>query len=194
MNSIWIDTFPKILNKSKSLSSKINADVCIIGGGIAGIATAYELALAGLKIVILEKGNLASQASGNTTAKITSNHGLFYSYLINSYSINFAKDYLFANQYAIDTIEKNINREKIDCDFERKDSYIFASSLNDLSKIEDEVSSVNLLGFPAEFVSNPPLNVKNYRFNKISFPSSIPPTKISCWLMQCNYKKFWSNL
>ncbi len=42
----------------------IDAEVLIIGGGIAGVSTAYHLASYGYEVTLLERGNLASQASG----------------------------------------------------------------------------------------------------------------------------------
>ncbi len=185
MNSYWIDSFPKIINNSKELTDNLTADVCIVGGGITGISTAYELAKAGLKVVILEKCLLAEKASGNTTAKITSSHGIFYSYLVKAFSVDFARKYLFANQEAIDNIEKIVTSENIDCDFERKDSYIFTSQNDDLQKIEDEVSTVNLLGFPAEFVTTPPIPLKTVGAIKFSNQAQFHPRKYIAGL--CNY-------
>lgn len=185
MNSYWIDSFPNIIEHTTELTENISADVCIVGGGITGISTAYELAKSGLKVVVLEKNLLSQKASGNTTAKITSSHGLFYSYLTKSFSIDFARKYLHANQNAIDRIEKIISTENIDCDFERKDSYIFTSEQQDINKIEDEVSTVNLLGFPAEFVSTPPMPLKSVGAIKFSNQAQFHPRKYISGL--CSY-------
>lgn len=48
------------------------ADVVVVGGGVIGCACARELALRGLKVVLIERGGLASGASGR-------NHGLVLS-------------------------------------------------------------------------------------------------------------------
>ncbi len=45
-------------------------DVVIIGGGISGVAAAYELAGAGVPVTLVEKGDLASMASGWTLAGV----------------------------------------------------------------------------------------------------------------------------
>lgn len=73
---------------------------------------------------------------GNTTAKITSQHGLFYDYLINTFSFDFAKDYLDANQEAITNIKDIIDSEHIDCDFEFQDNYVFTNLEDEVIKIK----------------------------------------------------------
>ena len=108
MNSLWLSE--NIDNKyNKSLNSNINCDVCIVGAGIFGITCAYYLSKSGLKVVVLDKSEIAHITTGHTTAKITSQHGLFYTYLINSYGENFARDYLLANENAIENIKNIIN-------------------------------------------------------------------------------------
>src|SRR5688572_4609365 len=47
-----------------------HADVLVIGGGISGVAAAYELARAGANVTLLERGELASMASGWTLAGV----------------------------------------------------------------------------------------------------------------------------
>ena len=59
MSSLWIDSVKNIEKSYNSLDKDINCDVCIVGGGITGISTAYLLAKAGFKVCILEKDKLA---------------------------------------------------------------------------------------------------------------------------------------
>lgn len=91
---------------------------------------------------------------GNTTAKITSQHGLFYDYLINTFSFDFAKGYLDANEEAISNIKSIIDSEHINCDFEVQDNYVFTNLEGEVIKIKKEVTAVNSLGFNAEFVDS----------------------------------------
>ena len=113
MNSLWLENinFPKLQKLDKNLST----DVCIIGGGITGITLGYKLKKENIPFVLIEKDRVASKSSGHTTAKITSQHGLIYNYLEKAYSLNFAKDYLHANQDAIEDIYNIITNENIDC-------------------------------------------------------------------------------
>lgn len=144
MSSYWIDS-TKNLNNFNSLSSDISADVCIIGAGIFGLSCAYYLSKHGLKVVVVDKNNIAEKVSGHTTAKITSQHNLIYKYLIDSLGEDLAKQYLYANQAAIHNISNIVRTENIDCDFEMQDSYVYTTDENEIDKIKLENQAVNSL-------------------------------------------------
>lgn len=144
MSSYWIDS-TKNLNKFNSLSSDISADVCIIGAGIFGLSCAYYLSRQGLKVIVVDKNNIADKVSGHTTAKITSQHNLIYKYLIDSLGEDLAKQYLYANQNAIHNISNIVKTENIDCDFEMQDSYVYTTDENEIDKIKLENQAVNSL-------------------------------------------------
>ncbi len=152
MNSLWL-TENKNDSKFESLSKNINTDVCIIGAGIFGMTCGYYLSKAGLNVSIIEKNEIGHKTTGHTTAKITSQHGLFYTYLVETYGEGFAKDYLSANQEAIENIKNIIDDEKINCDFERQSNFVYTTNLNEVAQIKKEVDVLNALGFPANFVT-----------------------------------------
>ncbi|MCI8383547.1 MAG: FAD-dependent oxidoreductase [Clostridia bacterium] len=152
MNSLWLDSNKKE-NTFPSLSQDIETDVCIIGGGIFGITCAYYLSNLGFDITVLEKDSIGEKATAHTTAKITSQHNLFYDYLIHSFGKKFASDYLKANEEAIENIKEIIDTEKIKCDFEYQNSYVYTTKKSELNKIKKEISAVQSLGFPCEFVT-----------------------------------------
>ena len=151
MNSLWLSENKN--DKFESLSNNIETDVCIIGAGIFGMTCGYYLSKAGLKVTIVEKDEIGHKTTGHTTAKITSQHGLFYTYLVDTYGESFAKDYLSANQDAIENIKNIINNEKINCDFERQSSFVFTTNPSEVSQIKKEVDILNSLGLPANFVT-----------------------------------------
>lgn len=185
MSSIWIDSVPKIISNSQSLSSDFSCDVTIIGGGITGLSCAYYLSKQGLKTIILEKDTLMSKTSGHTTAKITAQHNLFYKYLIDNFDIETAKKYLNVNLNAIKNIKKIIDSEKISCDFEYQSSYVFTKSNSYIQDIKDEISAMKLLDFDAKFVSKIPLPINNV-LCAIEFPeqAQFHPRKYAIGL--CN--------
>lgn len=152
MNSLWL-TENKNNSKFESLSKNINTDVCIIGAGIFGMTCGYYLSKAGLNVSIIEKNEIGHKTTGHTTAKITSQHGLFYTYLVETYGEGFAKDYLSANQEAIENIKNIIDDEKINCDFERQSNFVYTTNPNEVAQIKKEVDVLNALGFLANFVT-----------------------------------------
>lgn len=152
MNSLWFETFNKT-HQFSQLSSNLSCDVCIVGGGIFGITCAYYLTKQGFNVIVLEKDEIASKTTGNTTAKITSQHGLFYSHLIDDYGHSFARNYLEANENAIKNIKNIIDSEKISCDFCYQNSYVYATTKEELQSVHDEVAAIRSLNFPCEFAA-----------------------------------------
>ena len=152
--SVWQDevAFPKF----RQVKEDIKTDVLIIGGGICGILCAHFLNQKGIDYVLAEGSTICSGTTKNTTAKITSQHGLIYDKLISSIGADGAKKYFFANQDAIAEYEKLC--KSIDCDFEKKKAYTY--SLTDRFIIEKEVNAVNSLGFSANFEENTELPFK----------------------------------
>ena len=158
-NSFWLNSFKK--DSYNKLDTNVSVDICIVGGGLTGITTAYYLSKYGYKIALLEKNTLLSKTSGHTTAKVTSQHGLIYNYLENSNGLDFAKNYLQANETAIGNIKKIIELENIDCDFERKNAYVFTENKENEIKIIDEFNTVKKLEIvDCNLINNVNLNLK----------------------------------
>lgn len=149
MNSYWKESVNE--TNYPSLEKNIETEVCVIGAGIAGILTAYELAEQGKKIVLIDRDRCAMGVTANTTGKITSQHGLFYKYLVDTFGIEEAKSYLDANEEAIKHCKQIIDKNNIDCDFEFQDAYVYTNDEKEVSKIKEEVECVNKLGKDAEY-------------------------------------------
>ena len=121
MNSIWTEDvrlpqFPALMEDKKT-------DVLIIGGGMAGILCAYFLQKAGVDYILVEGNRICSGITQNTTAKITSQHGLIYHKLLKSLGTEGTQKYLDINQAALARYAELCSN--IDCDFERKSNYVF---------------------------------------------------------------------
>lgn len=144
----------------KTLEGNEETEVCIIGGGLFGLTTAYYLTKCGKKVIVLEKGEIGSKVSGNTTGKITSQHDLFYAHLIDDYGEEYAKKYLETNEKAIENIKQIIKEEQIDCDFSMQKSYVYTTKEDEVLEIQKEVAVVNKLGKNAKFVNKIDLPIK----------------------------------
>lgn len=144
MQSSYWDRVRENYKEYESLKNNLTVSVCVIGGGLTGLSTAYYLSR-NTNVAVVEKDRICSSTSGKNTGKITSQHGLFYKYLIDSQGKEYAKKYLKANEKAIDNIEDIINKEKIDCDFERENAYVFTKKETEIDKLKDEQKSVDKL-------------------------------------------------
>ena len=167
--SYWTENF-KSTNKFKTLDNNLKTDILIIGGGLTGLTCGYYLSKKGLDVCIIERDALCSKTSGCTTGKITSGHNLFYDYLAKNYGIDFAKDYLEANELAIKNIKDIANLEGIKCDLSKQSSFVFCNEKDNLSKFYQEISTLNEIkdllrkdiSFNAKFIKNLDLPIKNF--------------------------------
>ena len=60
----------KPLNFNDKLNENINIDVCVIGGGLTGISTSYNLAKKGYSVALCEARNIGSGASGRNGGQL----------------------------------------------------------------------------------------------------------------------------
>ena len=125
MKSIWKDTAK--LPAREPLKGELHTDVLIIGGGMAGILCAYMLKQKGVDCVVAERSTVGGGVTGNTTAKITSQHGFLYKKLTKRFGSEKAGLYLQANQEAVKAYQKLC--QGIDCDFEEKPAFAYAARM-----------------------------------------------------------------
>ncbi len=133
----------------KSLSENIETEVAVIGAGMTGILTAYLLQQTGRKVIVLEADRIGSGQTKNTTAKITSQHGRIYSQLTKDYGVECARLYARANEAAIAAYERIIEKNHIECHFERLPSYLYSTS--DKKALEEEARLAASFGIPAYY-------------------------------------------
>lgn len=124
MTAIHTDTYPNSyyfssLNNSTTyptLKESIAADICIVGGGFSGVATAVELAERGYKVVLLEQHKIGWGASGRNGGQIIRGVGHDLSQfkkVIGQQGVNAITALgTSANKIVID----RINKYHIDCD------------------------------------------------------------------------------
>ncbi len=145
MQSVWYANTEIKREINKKLP--IKTQVLVIGGGITGILCAYQLHNAGIETVVVEARNICSGTTKNTTAKITSQHGLIYDSLLQRFGKEKARMYYDSNENAIREYKKI--SEKTDCDFEEKSAFVY--SLSNREKIEKECDALRGIGVNAVF-------------------------------------------
>ena len=140
-----------------ALDRDIKVDAAIIGGGIAGITTAFLLKREGLKVAIIEANHIIQGATAHTTAKITSQHGLIYDKLNKEMGHQKVRQYAEANESAIRMIENLVEEKHIDCDFSHQSAYVYTQQDEYVQKIEDEYKTAAVLGIKASYLEDLPL-------------------------------------
>lgn len=153
MTSIWSDT--AALPHFPQLKKDLSVDVLIIGGGMAGLLCTWKLCQAGVRCALLEAEEIGSGITKNTTAKLTSQHGLIYHQIQKRYGREKARLYLDANEKALAEFRRLCGKDGIPCDFEEKSSYIYA--LQDAHILEQELEALETIGFSASLSRTLPL-------------------------------------
>lgn len=145
-----------------------NFEVSVIGGGIAGLVTAYLLAKEGVKVVLFERDRIISGQTGYTTAFVTRIIDTPLPDLEKNWGKEKAALIWKSGQDAIDLIEKIVNEEDIDCDFVRCPAYIYTTNDEDIEALQEEASLAQEMRFnDIKFFSQNrfPFNTKS--FNKV---------------------------
>jgi len=171
MNSLWTQTAR--LPHFPALSSDLNTEVLIIGGGLAGLLCAYALTEAGMDCALVEANRIAGGITGNTTAKITVQHGLIYQRLLREFDVDRARLYLRANREALEryrTLCRNI-----DCGFEERDSFVY--TLHDSAKPREEQIALARLGLAAELTDTLPSPVPSAEAIRVRGQAQFHPLK-----------------
>lgn len=170
MESIWAQT---TMPQFPPLKGDTNTDILIIGGGIAGVLTAYFLQQSGVDYLLVEKDRICHGVTQNTTAKITAQHGLIYHKILHNRGVEMAQKYLQANQTVLETYAELC--EGIACDFERRDNYVYAA---DRRKLEEEMDALQKIGCPAELREKLPLPIQTAGAVKFPQQAQFHPLKL----------------
>ena len=115
--SYWIETAPG--TPYPPLDGDTEADVVVVGAGIAGLSAGRELARAGRSVVVVEAGRIARGVTGHTTAKLTALHTLAYDRLLRTRGAKAAHLYARSQTDAVEHAAQLVHDLRIDCDWER---------------------------------------------------------------------------
>src|ERR671923_2248346 len=150
--SSWYANIEEPMKSSKltynipSSSSGEPMDVAIIGGGIAGLTTAYLLSKSGKKVAVIEDGYIGSGETGRTTAHITHALDDRYYNLEQKHGLDGARNAADSHTAAINLIESTVKEENIDCDFERLDGFLFLDPTDRKESLNKELEATHRAG------------------------------------------------
>ncbi len=153
--SCWMDQAPVI--DAPPLTADASCDVVVIGSGIAGLSTAYELARFGRSVIVIDRGGIGNGMTARTTAHLASELDDFYSELITVRGEDEARLYHDSQVAAINRIEAICRDEGIDCDFKRVDGYLFPAEPEHRAELEEEYQACRSIGVDVEWADRAPV-------------------------------------
>jgi glycine/D-amino acid oxidase-like deaminating enzyme len=135
------------------LSGGVEVEVAVIGGGIAGVTVAYELAKAGKKVALLEQTRIGDGVTGWTTAFITYVTDVSLAKLEERFGPKHGRLAWEAGRMALDEIDRLVRDEKIACDFGRCPAYVYGVNEDNLKRLSAQSYVMQAAGFSALFAN-----------------------------------------
>jgi glycine/D-amino acid oxidase-like deaminating enzyme/nitrite reductase/ring-hydroxylating ferredoxin subunit len=168
--SLWMDT---AVADAPALSENRRVDTVVVGSGIAGLSTAYELACRGLKVVVLDRGRIAGGMTSRTSAHLTSQSDDGFRTLIQVRGLDGAKTFYESHAAAIDRIESIASEEGIECHFRRVNGYLFPAIGKDpAEELTPEFEATKKVGMRIERHTGLPFKglekVRSLRYPKLA--------------------------
>ncbi|MCK8679260.1 FAD-dependent oxidoreductase [Streptomyces lichenis] len=155
LGSLWMEYAPG--PDRPPLDGPVEADVAVVGGGVAGLCTAWELARAGRSVVLLEADRVAAGVTGYTSAKVSALHGAVYSRIREVHGARGARLYGRSQQLAVERVAAVSEELGIDCDLERVPAYTWTEDPERLDDFRDEADAARAAGLAASFTTETPL-------------------------------------
>ncbi|MFB7509138.1 FAD-dependent oxidoreductase, partial [Streptomyces broussonetiae] len=131
----------------------VSVDVAVVGGGMAGLSTAWELVRGGREVAVLEAGRIAAGVTGHTTAKLTALHTLVYDHLRRTRGREGARLYARSQSAAIRRAAEIVTDLGIDCEWEEAAACTYTERPPDIARMRAEAEAAREAGLPAEFVT-----------------------------------------
>ncbi len=133
----------------------LQTEVLIVGGGITGVTCAWCLAQKGLRPVLLEAGEIGGGTTGNTTGKLTLQHGIIYSRIARRYGDGYARLYAEAQDGAIHFIRQRVEAGSIACQLADSTAFLYAAREGGRRTMEKEYKAALRLGIQADLLHHP---------------------------------------
>ncbi|PCK22200.1 FAD-dependent oxidoreductase [Bacillus pumilus] len=154
--SLWLTESKR--HSFPTVTEDLTADVIIVGGGISGIATAFEMTERGFDVLIVDADRLLQGTTGHTTAKVTSQHDVYYHELIQHIGMPKARLYVEANEKAKELIQTRVKEHKINCQLEIKNAYLYTKEESGVKKLKKELDAYTQLGIDREWKTELPFD------------------------------------
>lgn len=119
LESYWTASTPAFVPRAAELPAQ--CDVAIVGGGFTGLSAALALARRGASVLVLEAGErVAAEASGRNGGHVNNGLAVDYAEVAAKVGVERARAWYHAYDAAVDSVERIVRDEAIDCDFARR--------------------------------------------------------------------------
>jgi glycine/D-amino acid oxidase-like deaminating enzyme/nitrite reductase/ring-hydroxylating ferredoxin subunit len=182
--SLWMDV--DVAPDASQLTRDVECDTVVVGSGIAGLSTAYELSGQGQKVIVLDRGKIGRGMTARTSAHLSANNDDTFKTMIERRGEKLAREFYVSQAASIDRIETIQSAESIDCDFRRVDAFLFPGPRTEQSEIEEEYKATKAAGMPVRYAKGVPL--KGYETTRsLRYPNqaTFHPTKYLRGLVRC---------
>ena len=153
--SLWMDV--DVMPAAGGLDGEARCDVVVIGSGIAGVSTAYELAQRGRSVIVIDRKRIAGGMTSRTSAHLAPLCDDLMSEFRKINGAEAARLFYESQAAAVDRIEAIQEDEGIDCDFRRLDGYLFQGKDMPADVIDQELEAVRESGAPVHRLVGVPL-------------------------------------
>ncbi|QDQ01060.1 FAD-dependent oxidoreductase [Lysinibacillus fusiformis] len=177
--SLWLATSESI--SLPSLTDSTTCDVCIIGGGLTGLYTAYVLAKAGVDVVLLEaNSHISHGTTGHSTGKLTAQHGIVYANIMEKLSVEDARLYYQLNQLAVEKALQLLPKESI----QQVDSLLYCQTKEGYKQLLDEWNAYKVLNIKGKITSETELPFSITKALSMSQQAQINPVTVCNFLVK----------
>lgn len=139
------------------LTGDVRADVCVVGAGASGLASAYLLARDGRRVVLLDERGVACGDTALSTAHLTTMLDDGWTRIVRVHGEELAWMAARSHAAAIDRLEAITLLEEIDCGFERIDGWLCPQPGDDPQRLTDEAEAARRVGLEVEELPHPPV-------------------------------------
>lgn len=153
--SFWMDDIPAI--EAPPLTADARCNVVVVGSGIAGLSTAYELSRFDRSVIVIDRGRIGYGMTARTTAHLATELDDFYSELIRVRGEDEARIYHDSQVAAVNRVEAICRDEGIEADFTRLDGYLFPAEEAHRADLEEEYEACRRLGVEVEWAERAPI-------------------------------------
>ena len=146
--SPWLDGLSAA--ERPALAADRTAEIAVIGAGIVGVSAALELAGDGAEVVLVEGRRIGAGVTGNSTAKLSSLHGVHYDSLVSAHGADVGRVYAEANERGLARVRELTAELGIDCDLRTKPNFTYTEDPAQASELTAEAEACRASGLSVE--------------------------------------------